>query len=217
MNSDAFARVIYSESHDADANGHSRFGEEVTPGNAGSYLARKRTALAAALIMTAPGTPMLFQGQEFQEGGAFSHWAPLNWRNVETYAGIVDLYSHLIALRQNRHGNTAGLLGRHVDVFLQEDETKVIGFHRWDKAGAGDDVVVVANFANKKQEALEIAFPYVGTWRVRLNSDWSGYSSDFSDVGPETVEVEPSQGDSRRLVGKLDIGPYAVLILSSDK
>jgi 1,4-alpha-glucan branching enzyme len=32
------------------------------------WYARKRSTLAAAMVFTAPGIPMLFQGQEFLEG-----------------------------------------------------------------------------------------------------------------------------------------------------
>jgi len=48
---------------------------------------------------------------------------------------------------------------------------------RW----AGDDVVVLLNFANRGYESYRIGLPRAGTWRVRFNSDWSGYSPDFSD------------------------------------
>ncbi len=48
-NGDAFQRVIYTENHDEDANGHQRVPEEIWPGNAGSYFSKKRSTLGAAL------------------------------------------------------------------------------------------------------------------------------------------------------------------------
>src|SRR5436190_9648899 len=66
-NGDAEQRVIYTESHDEVANGHARVPEEIWPGNAGSWFSRKRSTLGAALVFTAPGIPMIFQGQEFLE------------------------------------------------------------------------------------------------------------------------------------------------------
>ena len=64
-NGDAFQRVIYSESHD-EVTEHfgiklGRMPEKIWPGNADSWASRKRSTLAAAIVLTAPGVPMLFQ------------------------------------------------------------------------------------------------------------------------------------------------------------
>src|SRR5690606_6197760 len=63
-NGDPFQRVVYSESHDEVANGKARVPHEVSPDDPDHYFARKRAGLAAALALTTPGIPMLFQGQE---------------------------------------------------------------------------------------------------------------------------------------------------------
>jgi 1,4-alpha-glucan branching enzyme len=44
-NGDAFERVIYTESHDADSNGQSRVPEMIWPGKAGSWYSQKRSTL----------------------------------------------------------------------------------------------------------------------------------------------------------------------------
>jgi len=62
---DAFRRVIYTESHDEVANGRARVPHEIAPGDPSHWAAQKRSTLGAALMFTAPGIPMLFQGQEF--------------------------------------------------------------------------------------------------------------------------------------------------------
>src|SRR5262249_36556277 len=77
-NGDATQRVIYTESHDEVANGHSRVPEEIWPGNASSWFSRKRSTLGAALVFTAPGIPMIFQGQEFLEDQYFRDTVPLD-------------------------------------------------------------------------------------------------------------------------------------------
>jgi len=66
---DAFKRIIYSESHDEVANGKSRVPQDVDPSNPTSWFAQKRSTLAAGLVFTVPGIPMIFQGQEFLAGG----------------------------------------------------------------------------------------------------------------------------------------------------
>jgi 1,4-alpha-glucan branching enzyme len=64
-NNDAFQRVIYSESHDEVTEQFGiklgRMPEKIWPGNADSLPSRKRSTLAAALVLTSPGVPMLFQ------------------------------------------------------------------------------------------------------------------------------------------------------------
>ena len=216
-NGNPFERVIFTESHDADAeaSGGKRFDEAAAPGDASGLYARKRTALAAAIALTTPGIPMLFQGQEFEEISAFSHYAALDWSRAEKFAGILTLHKHLIALRQNRHHNTAGLLGPHVDTFLADASTRLVAYHRWDKGGPSDDVVVVANFANQLQKQ-PISFPAPGTWWVRLNTDWDGYSDDFTNLQLTSVEARPDPHDANHFMAEISIAPYGVLIFSQD-
>src|SRR5258708_23590879 len=87
-NGDAARRVIYTESHDEVANGHARGPEEIWPGNAGSWFSRKRSTLGAALVFTAPGIPMVFQGQEFLAHGYFQDSVPLDWIRLDTFSVI---------------------------------------------------------------------------------------------------------------------------------
>ena len=98
-NDDAFERVIYSESHDEVANGRARVPQEIDPADPKGWYARKRSTLAAALVFTAPGIPMLFQGQEFLEGGWFRDTVPVDWDQRDEFRGIVRLYRDLIRLR----------------------------------------------------------------------------------------------------------------------
>ena len=108
----------------------------------------------AALVFTAPGIPMLFQGQEFLEGDWFQDTVPLDWDLGEEFHGILRLYRDLIRLRRNRAGATRGLCGRGLEILHVNEADKVIAFHRWDRGGPGDDVVVVANFANRTPREL---------------------------------------------------------------
>jgi 1,4-alpha-glucan branching enzyme len=213
---DAARRVIYTESHDEIANGHARVPEEIWPGNAGSWFSRKRSTLGAALVFTAPGIPMIFQGQEFLEDGYFRDTVPLDWSKAQTYAGIRLLYRDLIRLRRNWFNQTAGLRGQHLNVFHLNTADQIIAFHRWDKGGPGDDVVVVANFANRGYDSYALGLPRTGGWRVRFNSDWQGYSADFGDQpGYDTVAGGDGR-DNLACQANVGIGPYAVLILSQD-
>ncbi|MDR3579591.1 MAG: alpha-amylase family glycosyl hydrolase [Oryzomonas sp.] len=213
-NDDGFDRVIYSESHDEVANGKERVPQEISPDDPKGWYARKRSTLAAAMVFTAPGIPMLFQGQEFLEGGWFRDTVPVDWDQRDEFHGIVRLYHDLIRLRLNRGGFTRGLCGQFTQVYHLHDERKVIAFHRWDKGGPADDVVVVANFFHEPQDGYVIGFPAEGIWKLRFNSDWQGYSDDFQSHPSTDVVAEPGENDGFPFHAALSIGAYSVLIFS---
>jgi len=92
-NDDAFDRVIYSESHDEVANGRARVPQEISPNDPKGWYARKRSTLAAAMVFTAPGIPMLFQGQEFLEGGWFRDTVPVDWdQNADDVVVVANFF-----------------------------------------------------------------------------------------------------------------------------
>lgn len=216
-NGDAFRRVIYSESHDQVANGRARVPQEIMPDAPTSWYAQKRSTLAAALVFTAPGIPMLFQGQEFLQGDWFQDNVPLDWDQLEEYQGIARLYRDLIQLRLNRQGVTRGLAGQHVHVHHVNDAQNVVTFRRWDQGGPGDDVVIVANFANATVENYQVGFPAEGLWQVRFNGDSRFYSKDFNDYAVPAVTAEAGDYDGLPAHGTINVGPYSVVIYSQDR
>jgi 1,4-alpha-glucan branching enzyme len=213
-NDDAFDRVIYSESHDEVANGSSRVPQEIAPNDPKGWYARKRSTLAAAMVFTSPGIPMLFQGQEFLEGGWFRDTVPVDWDQNEEFHGIVRLYRDLIRLRLNIDGFTRGLCGQFTQIYHQDDQRKLIAFHRWDKGGPSDDVVVVANFFHEAQDRHIIGFPSPGFWKLRFNSDWNGYNDDFQNYPSNGIVADDGYYDGLPWHGTISIGPYSVLIFS---
>lgn len=213
---DAFESLIYTESHDEVANGRSRVPEEIWPGNAASWFSRKRSTLGAALVMTSPAIPMLFQGQEFLEDGFFSDADPLDWTKLNTYSGINLMYRDLIRLRRNWFDTTRGLSGHHTNVHHVNNGDKVIAFHRWDQGGPKDDVVILSNFKNAVWSNYRIGLPRAGTWKVRFNSDWNGYSSDFGNTPSPDVTADNNPYDGMPFSASLQVGPYSTLILSQD-
>lgn len=227
-NGDPFQRVIYSESHDEIANGQSRVASEIDPHNPDSWFAQKRTTLAAALVLTGPGIPMLFQGQEFLEDGWFQDSVPLDWHKSVTFSGLVRMYRDLIHLRLNRFGTTRGLTGSGLNTFHENQAENVLAYHRWHQRGPGDDVIVIVNLSHMPHTNYRLGFPAPGPWRLRLNSDWNGYSRGFGNHASTDVEAgvvahdgprNPSaiERDGFPAAGTINIGPYSVLIYSQDK
>ena len=213
-NGSAVQRVIYTESHDEVANGSARVPEEIWPGNAGSWYSRKRSTLGAALVMTSPGVPMIFEGQEILEDGFFADTDPIDWTKLTTYAGIQAMYRDLIRLRRNWYNNTRGLRGNNVNVYHINNNDKLIAYHRWESGGAGDDVVVIVNMANKSYSSYNLGMPSGGLWRVRFNSDWNGYSSDFSNWPSNDSWANWGPRDGLNYNMNISIGPYTTVILS---
>ncbi|HEY7771026.1 alpha amylase C-terminal domain-containing protein, partial [Longimicrobium sp.] len=214
-NGDALERMLYTESHDevATSNGKRRLVEDIDPGHADSWFARKRSTLGAALVFTSPGIPMIFQGQEILESIPFGDQNRIDWDKYDRFRGIHDLYRDLIRLRRNWFGHTRGLRGQGVNVFHAGSD-KVVAFHRWDQGGAGDDVVVVLNFANRGHPGYRIGFPRAGQWRVRFNSDWSGYSPDYGNHESYDTHAEAGSWQEMPFSGNVGIGPYSAIILS---
>lgn len=209
-NGDCFQKVIFSDSHDTAANGQVRLNEAITPGNAESAEARQHTLVTSTVTLTAPGIPMLMQGQEFMEEGDFSDWKALEWQKTEQFAGIVEAHSHLIDLRSNLHGNTAGLRGRNTNLFHVNQKDNVYAYHRWDKGGKGDDTYVVLNFGDSDFKEYRLPVPIAGKWVVRFNSSWKGYSSDSVESFVLVAATDQNNTITVPLIG------HSSLILSQD-
>jgi len=151
--------------------------------NARSWYARSRTRVAMALLLTAPGIPQLFMGQEFLED---KQWCPdprltdldhlIWWGGLEPGADgrTVDpaMGDHLrftqdaVRLRCQQ----PALRGEGLNVFYTSDSDRVIAFHRW-VVSQGRDVVVVATLSESTWWDYRLGFPSAGRWIEVFNSD----------------------------------------------
>lgn len=218
----AFKYVVYSENHDKDdasQGSGGRLPDLIYPGKSDSWESKKRSTLAAAVVLTAPAIPMIFEGQEFlawqpfPNGGAQP--AQLDWTLAETFAGIRNLYRNMIHLRRNWFNNTRGLQGANLHV-LPVFADNMLVYHRWNQGGAGDDVVVVCNFANQGYASYMIGLPQPGTWRVRFNSDSGIYDGSFSNWNSFDTVADGPPLNGMPCSGNVGIAPYSCIILSQD-
>lgn len=205
-NHDAFQRVIYTESHDEVANGKARLPEEISSGDVNNYYAKKRATLGAALVFTAPGIPMLFQGQAILEDKWFSDTDPIDWERLDLFSGINKLFQDLVRLRKNMDGDTKGLTGQHTHILYLNYNEKVVAFHRWEHGGKGDSTVVILNFRDHSHDAYQIPFPAGGEWKLRFNSDMEQYDEDF--IGHPTHDIKTGENN----VGTVSLPAYTALI-----
>ncbi|MDZ8189924.1 MAG: alpha-amylase family glycosyl hydrolase [Nostoc sp. ChiSLP02] len=139
-------------------------------GNAGIFGAEafKRAKLAATLLITAMGIPMLWMGEEFgeyhQKSKTVTQPQKITWSLLESDENqkLFEYYQKLIALRKQN----LALQSNEIEFFYENANDKVLAYRRWDK----DDshVVVVVNFSSLNLTKYEIPnFPNAEYWR-----DW---------------------------------------------
>ena len=92
--------------HYAATRAHGRLPGQVPP--AGRWeLGMQKARLGLALLMTAPGVPMLYAGQEFgADNPRTIDFRPLDWSKLENPAGRAQFafYRRLLALRRAHPG-----------------------------------------------------------------------------------------------------------------
>jgi 1,4-alpha-glucan branching enzyme len=209
----SYKRVAYLESHDVvgDLNGstHVRLVTAIDPVTPNSYRARKLSTLGAAVTLTAPGVPMIFQGQEMLENQQFDSGRNVDWTKTNTYSYIVQFYRDLIGARRDLKGYTPGLEGDQCSVFLVDNVSKLVAFSRWSSAAPNENVVVIANFSTNILNNYNLNFPSAGNWYVQFNSDSTNYGPDYGNIGSSVVTASGSPATA-----SITIGPYSALILS---
>lgn len=210
-NDDAFQRVIYSESHDEVANGKARVPSEVDTDDPESRHAQKRSVLGIALTLTAPGIPMLFQGQELLETEWFRDTEPLDWDRAKSFRGIGRLVHDLINLRLNSDSQSPGLTGQFIDMHHVNEKDKVVAFVRRSDVETSH-VMIMVNFSNRPFESYRVGIPKSGRWHLKLNTDWIGYSDSFDDHPVSHIDAAPEPRDGFAHSADIAIGAYAALI-----
>jgi len=172
----AWRAVTCIENHDLVLAGRQqRIPALADPSNPRSWYARSRSRVATAVLLTAPGIPQLFMGQEFLEdrpwdvdpnGPNLLSWNGLDAASDSAMRDHLRLTRDLIHLRRD----LPALRGDNVHAFYCSDPDRVLAYHRW-REGSGDDVVVVVSFAEATFYRYEIGFPIAGVWAERFNSD----------------------------------------------
>lgn len=167
------ARVVnYIESHDEFTMMQKLSGAGIT-GDA----AFRKAKLAATLLLTAVGNPMLYQGQEF---GGYRvrdlEIRPLQWELLEGDFGL-HLEEHCAWLAKTRHGSPA-LKGEEFEVVHNDDG--MIAYRR----GFGQAEVLVAANLRDQQRAVTIRF-LDGAWReLSFEYDIDSGNGQLADTFP---------------------------------
>jgi 1,4-alpha-glucan branching enzyme len=143
--------------------------------SARSWYARSRSRVANGLLLTAPGIPMLFMGQEVLEDKYWSdspnYFADslIWWDGLNSDKAMQDHLRFIQELIQLRINHRA-LCGDRINVFHVHNDNRVLTFHRW-LDGVGEDVVVAFSLREDTWWSYQVGFPISGDWVEVFNSD----------------------------------------------
>lgn len=144
--------------------------------NPRSWYARSRSRVAMSLLMTAPGIPMIFMGQEFLED---KQWADdlsfhadklINWSGLDGSdrhsSDFLEFSKGVISLRRQ----TPALRGEGYQTIHVNSGMRVIVYQRW--GDSGSVAVVIASLNDETLDNYQIGFPHAGFWNESFNSDY---------------------------------------------
>lgn len=167
------------ENHDLHRAGHEEYVPRVArladESNPRSWYARSRARVASGLLLTAPGIPQVFMGQEILDDNAWTDhpgyhpYARVWWDGLEQSPEMADHHRFMRDLFWARR-NHRGLTGDGFNPYQSHDIDRMLAFHRWIE-GVGEDVVVVASLNEQTLYGYQVGLPGGGSWREVLNSD----------------------------------------------
>lgn len=203
----AWQAVQHLENHDkvrVDSNDREpRIAALAGGDNSRSWYGRSRTRVATGLLMTAPGIPMLFMGEEMLEDKLWSenplaHPGTLIWwdgylSGKDRAAVGQRWFTHDVAWLRRRY---KALRGESINTFHVHNLNRVIAFHRWVEF-EGRDVVVVASLNEFTQFGYVLGFPQPGRWLEVFNGeiyDNAGNPSPAGNGGSIMANGPPAHG-----------------------
>lgn len=153
--------------------------------------AQGRTKIAEGLTLLSPGIPAFLMGDEWLESLDYGATSAnrIDWSKMTTYAPIYNFYKRVIALRKTLAPlrASAGVYVSHVN-----EGANVIAFRRLD--GAGNPVMVIANFSNTDFASYRIGVPTAGAWTELVNSQDTQYGGS-GPANPGTLNTDAGTYD----------------------
>ena len=172
----AWKTVRYIESHDeVRFDRGPRVAKLADGADPTSWFASSRARAAAGILLTAPGIPLLFMGQEILEA---TPWHPdgvpagnqIAWQELDSgnkvRGDFLRFISELLAVRREQ----PALRGESINVYHASNSNRVLAYHRW-LEGVGRDVVIVASLNETTHDGYRIGMPRPGGCVERFNSD----------------------------------------------
>jgi 1,4-alpha-glucan branching enzyme len=167
--------------------------------------ARRKSALAAVLTLTAPGVPFVFMGQELLETKQFHDSKPIDWDRGDVSERSTKLFKDLIHLRRNLDGRGAALQDTKIRIIEQDTSKQFLAYRRFLAGRPEDDLVVIINFSPEPMENIPVTFPRPAQWELLVNTDDPQYGEGFTGLGAKS---EGEDGSRREAT----LAPYSAQI-----
>jgi 1,4-alpha-glucan branching enzyme len=178
--------VNYLVSHDKTRIIRQIAEESLTFGEA----AFRRVKLATALLLTSPGLPMIWMGQEFGAPNPKSlEPQPIDWKLLEN-ANNRDLQQFVSKITNFRRANPA-VSTDNFQVLLKDKERSLFAYKRW--TDAGGVAIVVANL--RDQPSGDFSLPdgamENGQWQEIVSGNQMNIDTGTlkSSLGPSEVKI----------------------------
>jgi 1,4-alpha-glucan branching enzyme len=210
--------VTCVEDHDSVKVGREPRTPAVADGaNHRSWYARTRSCVATALLLTAPGIPMIFMGQEFLEDKQWSEGLgqanDLYWEGLHCDQGMRDhlrCTQALIALRRRY----SALRSESGSILHLNSDARVLAFERL--APGEPSLVVVTSLNDQPLSEYEICFPHAGKWAEVFNSDlYDGRPNDLFISCNTSVIAYSRPGNDRPASARIALPANAVVVFVS--
>lgn len=133
------------------------------PGMDVQVMALTKAALGLVALFSAPGTPMIYAGQEYGEDGPRTiDFQPLHWGKLQqkAHAAHKQLVTRLIKARHQQPALRSDLIDFYPNDFPVE---QLIRFKRWIADAPHQFANVVLNFSHEAR-ATTLTFPWAGPW-----------------------------------------------------
>ena len=225
-----FAWQAYNciENHDLvlDEDGdhrHPRIPRLADGSNPRSWYARSRARVATGLLLTAPGIPMIFMGQEFLEDKLWSDdphrtdcliwWDGLD--GADRHMGDFHRFTRDLIWLRRRH---PALRSDPVTVYPPGAGNRILAFQRW-VPGVGRDVVVVASLNESTffDHSYTLGLPQPGHWHEVFNSDFYDYFPNPAVQGnPGGIDADGPPVNGLPYSGHITIPANSLLIFARD-
>ena len=191
--------------------------------NTRSWLARSRSRVATGVLLTAPGVPMLFMGQEFLADGWWSddprrverliRWDELQGGDRHT-SDFHRFTRDLIGLRR-RH---PALRSEPVNVYHIDSLNRVFAYHRW-VPGVGRDVLMIVSLREQtfSDQSYALGLPGPGHWHEVFNSDvYDHFANPWAQGNPGGVDADGGPMHGMDQSARITIPANSILVFARD-
>ncbi|KAF0095242.1 MAG: 1 4-alpha-glucan branching enzyme [Puniceicoccaceae bacterium 5H] len=191
------------------------------PNDPSGWYARSRCRAAMGLLLTAPGIPQLFMGQEVLETRNWSDNLILHAHHRVDWQGVAfdrhrrdfaKFLGDLLHLRRQHAAFTA----EGLRVIAVHNQDRVLAYYRF-VPGMGHEKLVVISFNHRSQYDYRLGFPVPGHWHEVFNSDvYDHYVNPWCQGNGGGVQTEPIRSNGLLQSARITIPANSVLVFSRE-